>query len=122
MPPGSCTWADAKHLIADIQVAVGKAAGDLAKVAMATEPETVAWAAQKGLLLLPTHLELFDTWAIAATEMGDAGALEQCIKAKCWAHEQLDPDGGVAHETMELYRRLKAKLLDKQLAGQAQGS
>ncbi len=54
--------------------------------------------------------------------MGDAGALEQCIKAKCWAHEQLDPDGGVAPETMELYRRLKAKLFDKQLAGQAQGS
>ena len=121
VPPGSCTWADAKHLITDIQLAVAKAATDLAKLAMSAEPETAAWAAQQGLLLLPTQLELFDTWAIAAAEMGDAGALEQCIKAKCWAHEQLDPDGGVAPETMELYRRLKAKLADKDLPDHARG-
>ena len=120
VPPGSCTWADAKHLVTDIQLAVSKAASDLARLTVTSEPETAVWAAQQGLLLLPTQLELFDTWMTAAAEMGDAGALEQCVQAKCWAHEQLDPDGGVAPETMELYRRLKAKLSNKELAGHAQ--
>ena len=117
--PGSCNWADAKHLVTDMQLAVSTAASDLAKLAITTEPETAVWAAQQGLLLLPTQLELFDTWMTAAAEMGDSGALDQCVQAKCWAHEQLDPDGGVAPETMELYRRLKAKLSNKELAGYA---
>ncbi|MCA1671286.1 MAG: hypothetical protein LC799_03460 [Actinobacteria bacterium] len=53
--------------------------------------------------------------------MGDAGALERIIQAKCWAHEQLDPDGGVPVETMELYRHLKAKLATKEMAGRLEG-
>ncbi|MFP5375339.1 MAG: BTAD domain-containing putative transcriptional regulator [Acidimicrobiia bacterium] len=117
--PGSFGWADSKHLITDIQLAVSKAASDLGKLAMATDPETAAWAAQQGLRLLPTQLELFDTWMTAAAEMGDAGALDQCVQAKVWAHEQLDPDGGVAPETMELYRRLKAQMAGRELAGHA---
>ena len=121
VPPGSCTWAEAKHLVTDIRLEVCKAADELARVAMDTDPETAAWAPQQGLLLLPTQLELFDTWAAAATAMGDAGALERIIQAKCWAHEQLDPDGGVPVETMELYRHLKAKLATKEMAGRAGG-
>lgn len=121
VPPGSCAWAEAKPLVTDIRLAVSKAASDLAELAMDSEPETALWATQQGLLLLPTQLELFDCQMHAAAALGDAGALDRSVQAKCWAHEQLDPEGGVPPETMDLYRHLKAKLAGREMAGRAGG-
>jgi len=122
--PGTCVWADSLHLRTDIGLAVSKAAAELADLAMASDPETAVWATQQGLLLLPTQLELFDSWMVAATELGDAGALKRGLDAKCWAHNQLDPEGGVPPATMKLYRDLMTKLDERgrtAMAGRAQG-
>jgi len=107
---GACVWADAKQLTTDIGLAVAEAAATLAELAMPTDPETAVRATQQGLLLLPTQLPLFDSWMYAATELGDAAGLQRALDAKCWAHNQLDPDAGVPPETMNLYRTLMRRL------------
>ena len=119
--PGSYGWADAEQLVTDIRNAVRDAASELARLAMPAEPETAVWATQRGLLLLPTQLKLFDTWMTGAAAMGDVDGLQQAWQAKCWAHEQLDPQGGVPPDTMELYRHLIATVGERPLAGQRSG-
>ncbi|HEX8770963.1 MAG TPA: BTAD domain-containing putative transcriptional regulator, partial [Acidimicrobiales bacterium] len=107
--PRSYVWADSEQLVTDIRLAVAKVAHDLAALTSESEPETALWATQQGLLLLPTQLSLFDQAMAAAAEMGDVDGIERAFAAKCWACEQLDPDGGVPAETTELYRHLMAK-------------
>ena len=121
VPRGSYAWADSEHLVTDIRLAVTRAAHELAEVAMATEPETALWATQRGLLLLPTQLGLFDTWMTAAGALGDVDGIEQGLQAKCWAHEQLDPESGVPPETMQLYRHLMSQVTERRMVGQRGG-
>ncbi len=59
--------------------------------------------------MLPTQLSLFDHAMAASAELGDLAGLEQPLAARCWAHSQLDPDGGVPPETNGLYRHLLAR-------------
>ena len=120
--PGSHSWVDSEHLATDIRLAVTTAASSLAELAMASEPETAVWATEQGRLLLPTQLALFDTWMAAAAAMGDAEGIDQALQAKCWAHEQLDPDGGIPPETMELYRHLRAQVTGRVRVGQSGGA
>lgn len=108
--PGSCTWAEANGLVTTIRLAVSEAVAHLAKLALPSQPKLALEGARKGLLLLPTQLQLFDTWFHAAGELGDLAVLDQALEAKSWAEQQINPDGGVSPETMELYRRLKAKI------------
>jgi hypothetical protein len=110
VPPGSHVWVETEHLDTDIRLAVAHAASQLAEVAMHSDPATALWATQQGRLLLPTQLNLFDTWMMAAAELGDANGIDQALQAKTWAYRQLDSDGGVPPETMELYRHLIAKV------------
>jgi hypothetical protein len=120
VPPGSHVWVDTEHLVTDIRLAVSRAASQLADVAMSTEPETALWATQQGRLLLPTQLDLFDTWMTAAAELGDAAGIDEALQAKTWAYGQLDPDAGVPPETMQLYRHLMAKVNGRDRVGQSQ--
>jgi hypothetical protein len=119
--PGSHTWVDSEHLVTDIRLAVAAAASNLADLAMASEPKTAIWATEQGRLVLPTQLTLFDTWMEAAAAMGDIAGIDQALQAKCWAHEQLDPEGGVPPETMELYRHLRAQVTGRVRVGQSGG-
>jgi hypothetical protein len=119
--PGSHTWVDSEHLVTDIRLAVTAAATNLAELAMASEPETAVWATHQGRLLLPTQLGLFDTWMAAAAALGDVEGIDQALHAKCWAHDQLDPDGGIPPETMELYRHLRAQVTGRVRVGQSAG-
>jgi hypothetical protein len=118
VPPGSHVWVETEHLDTDIRLAVSQAASQLAEVAMHSDPETALWATHQGRLLLPTQLNLFDTWMTAAAELGDANGVDQALQAKTWAYGQLDPDGGVPPETMELYRHLMAKVSGRARVGQ----
>ncbi|HEX2185107.1 MAG TPA: bacterial transcriptional activator domain-containing protein, partial [Chloroflexota bacterium] len=119
VPPGSHVWVETEHLDTDIRLAVSQAASQLAEVAMHSDPETALWATQQGRLLLPTQLNLFDTWMMAAAELGDANGIDQALQAKTWAYGQLDPDGGVPPETMELYRHLMAKVNGRERVDQS---
>jgi len=105
-PRGSFAWTDSGPLLTDIRLAVAKAAHELATLTRRSDPTTALWATQQGLLLLPTQLCLFDAAMAASAELGDVAGIEQALAAKCWAHAQLDPDGGVPAETNELYRHL----------------
>ena len=118
VPPGSHVWVETEHLDTDIRLAVSQAASQLAEVAMHSDPETALWATQQGRLLLPTQLNLFDTWMMAAAELGDANGVDQALQAKRWAYGQLDPDGGVPPETMELYRHLTARVSGRERVDQ----
>jgi hypothetical protein len=102
-------WAESGPLVTDIRLAVARVAHELATLTRQSDPATALWATQQGLLLLPTQLSLFDHAMAASAELGDVAGLEQALAAKCWAHEQLDPDGGVPPETNELYRHLLAR-------------
>jgi hypothetical protein len=115
VPPGAYTYADTKGLLTDIPLAVAKAAHDLAALALPTDARTALWAAEQGRLILPTQLKLFDMAGAAAAELGDAAALERILQAKCWAHERLDPDGGVPPETMALFRHLRERMAAREL-------
>jgi len=109
VPGDAFAWAEAKHLVTDIRLAVAKVAHDLASVTRESDPTTALWATQQGLLLLPTQLGLFDQAMAASAELGDVAGLERMLAAKCWAHGEIDPDGGVPPETSDLYRHLLAR-------------
>jgi hypothetical protein len=109
VPRGSFAWAESGPLVTDIRLAVARVAHELATLTRESDPNTALWATQQGLLLLPTQLCLFDAAMAASAELGDVAGLEQALAAKCWAHAQIDPDGGVPPETNELYRHLLAR-------------
>ncbi|MGH9153339.1 MAG: hypothetical protein ACRD03_13290 [Acidimicrobiales bacterium] len=118
--PGSYVWVETEHLATDIRLAVTRAASQLAELAMSTDPKKALEATRMGLLVLPTQLDLFDTWMVAAAELGDASGINQGLQAKTWAYGQLDPDAGVPPETMELHRHLMAKVNGRDRVGRSQ--
>ncbi len=109
LPLGFYAFAEANHLITDIRLAVAKVADDLAGLTRESDPALSLWATEQGHVVLPTQLGLFDAAGAACAEMGDVDGVERALAGKCWAHEQLDPDGGVPPETLELYRHLVAR-------------
>ncbi len=111
---GPYAWAESRQLVTDIRLAVGKTVKDAAALATPVDPRLAVWATEVGLEVLPLQLTLFDLQMVALAELGDAAGLERTQMAKCWAHEQLDPDGGVPPETVELYRHLMAKMAQRE--------
>ncbi|MDQ6798453.1 MAG: bacterial transcriptional activator domain-containing protein, partial [Actinomycetota bacterium] len=117
LPLGLYVFAETRPLITDIRLAVAKVADDLARLTREADPVTSVWATEQGHLVLPTQLGLFDHKMAAFAELGDVEGVERALAAKCWAHEQLDPDGGVPPETLELYRHLVARAKDGSRVG-----
>jgi len=112
LPLGFYAYAEAKPLITDIRLAVAKVADDLARLTREADPATSLWATEQGHVVLPTQLSLFDHAMAASAELGDVEGVDRALAGKCWAHEQVDPDGGVPPETLELYRHLMARAKD----------
>ncbi|MGI8778104.1 MAG: hypothetical protein ACR2LJ_12170 [Acidimicrobiales bacterium] len=117
VPLGLYVFAETRPLITDIRLAVAKVADDLARLTRESDPPTSVWATEQGHLVLPTQLGLFDHKMAAFAELGDVEGVKRVLEAKCWAHEQLDPDGGVPPETLELYRHLLVRAQDGSRVG-----
>lgn len=80
-------------------------AHELATLTRQSDPNTALWPPGRDYCSSPLSCA-FDAAMAASAELGDVAGIEQAPAAKCWAHAQLDPDGGVPPETNELYRHL----------------
>ena len=105
-PRGSFGWAWSEQLVSAIEVTVAGAAARLGALALdAGQHAAARWAAERGLLVLPTQEGLHRLRMSAAVAAGDFDGLEQAYTEACRAARAID--GEPQHETTVLYEQMR---------------
>lgn len=98
----SYVWIDMENWLTTWELKVSEAALRLAHLALdQDEAGTAAWAAQRGLVALPTHAGLTEALMKAYAHQGDCAAAETVFQSHVAALEQLEIDD-VAETTIDL--------------------
>ena len=104
----SYVWVDLEHWTAAWEVKVTDAALHLAILLLdADDVDGAVWAAERGLLAVPSHTELTEALMRAYWRRGDRPAAQQVYESHVAALETLDLDE-VADTTSELWERIRS--------------
>jgi DNA-binding SARP family transcriptional activator len=103
----SYVWVDLEHWTAAWEVKVTDTALHLATLLLdADDIDGAVWAAERGLLAVPSHTELTEALMRAYWRRGDRPAAQQVYESHVAALETLDLDE-VAETTSELWERIR---------------